>query len=275
MPPEGKVGILAGGGDLPLRVADACVTQSRAVFVVVFEGQGDAAAFEARDVNHATIRLGAAGKAISRLRDEGCETLVMAGTIRRPSLKDLRPDWWAMKFFATSGAASMGDDGLLRALIKALEDEGFDVCGADAFLPSLLMPEGLLGTVSMDSFADDVTFGITAARQLGGEDKGQAVVVRGSKIIAEEGPDGTDAMLARLAENSNVGGVLCKTLKPGQERRADLPTVGRSTVENAARAGLDGIAVDAKNAFMMDLDDTVAAADAHNMFIVGVSTDRP
>lgn len=275
MPTDGKVGILAGGGELPLRVADACLDQSCSVFAVVFEGQGDPAGFSERHIDHTVIRLGAAGETIARLRKEGCHVLVMAGTIRRPSLKDLRPDWWGMKFFMKSGAAALGDDGILRALISALEKEGFEVRGADTFLPGLLMPEGLLGTVSADAYSNDIAVGIAAARQLGGEDKGQAVVVRDAEVIAEEGPDGTDAMLIRLANAENSGGVLCKTLKPQQERRADLPTVGSTTVINAAHAGLDGIAVEAQNAFLLEKDATIDAANRQGIFILGVTTDKP
>ena len=136
------------------------------------------------------------------------------------------------------------------------------------------MPKGLLGAISAAAHSNDIALGISAARQLGGEDRGQAVVVRKSQVIAEEGPDGTDAMLMRLANAENHGGVLCKTLKPGQERRADLPTVGPTTVENAAHAGLDGIAVEAQNAFLIEKDATIDAANARGIFILGVTTDK-
>ncbi len=270
MRPDAKIGILAGGGGLPLRVAEACRSQNREVFAVVFDGQGDAAAFADRDIAHSVVRLGAAGKTIVTLRDQRCDILVMAGTIRRPSVKDLRPDLWAVKFLAKSGAAALGDDGMLRALIGALEKEGFEVVGADAFLPDLLMPQGPLGRMTAEAYAADVEIGIHAARRLGAKDQGQAVVVRDGTVIAEEDARGTDAMLQTLAAAKNAGGVLCKTLKPSQERRADLPTVGALTVENAHRAGLHGIAVEAGNAFLMDADETQRAADSLGLFVVGV-----
>tara|TARA_R110000787_G_scaffold239367_7_gene345593 strand:- start:13986 stop:14825 length:840 start_codon:yes stop_codon:yes gene_type:complete len=269
--PKGKLGLLAGGGALPLRIRDACDQSARALHVIVLEGQGDPADF--KNVDHTVTRLGAAGAIIKTLKAAGCTELVFAGTVRRPSLKDLRPDWWAAKFFATSGAAALGDDGLLSALINALEREGFTVIGADTLVPECLMPRGLIGRHGADVFAGDIQAALTAAKALGARDAGQAAVVRDGAIIAEESADGTDAMLKRLADVGNQGGVLAKTLKPDQERRADLPTIGLNTLQNAHAAGLNGVVVEAGNAFLMDREDAAAKADALGLFLVGIDAD--
>ena len=91
--PKGKLGLLAGGGALPRRIRDACGQSARALHVIVLEGQGDPADFI--NLDHTVTRLGAAGGIIKTLKTAGCTELVFAGTVRRPSLKDLRPDWWA------------------------------------------------------------------------------------------------------------------------------------------------------------------------------------
>lgn len=270
--PHSKIGILAGGGMLPVLVRDACRQRNLPYHVVVFEGQGDPSQYV--DDSHAVIRLGAAGASVKNLKKEGCDTLVMAGAIRRPGMKQLRPDWWGIKFFASSGAAALGDDGLLSALIKALESEGFYVIGADELLPGYLMPKGLVGmTNPSDSQSTDITLAMKAAKDLGARDAGQAVVIRDGAIIAEEQSDGTDAMLKRLAGEGNRGGVLAKALKPGQERRADLPTVGPGTVLNAKTAGLDGVVIEAGNAFLIDRDGTARAADESELFLIGVDAE--
>ncbi len=269
--PKGKLGLLAGGGALPLRIRDACNQAARALHVIVLEGQGDPADF--KNVDHTVTRLGAAGAIIKSLKTAGCTELVFAGTVRRPSLKDLRPDWWAAKFFATSGAAALGDDGLLSALINALEREGFTVIGADALVPECLMPRGLIGPHGGDAFAGDIQAALAAAKALGARDAGQAAVVRDGTIIAEESADGTDAMLKRLADAGNQGGVLAKTLKPDQERRADLPTIGLNTLQNAHAAGLNGVVVEAGNAFLMDRENAAAKADALGLFLIGIDAD--
>ncbi|MEQ8321581.1 MAG: UDP-2,3-diacylglucosamine diphosphatase LpxI [Rhodospirillales bacterium] len=270
--PHSKIGILAGGGMLPVLVRDACRQGNLPYHVVVFEGHGDPSQYA--DDSHAVIRLGAAGASVRNLKKEGCDTLVMAGAIRRPDMKQLRPDWWGIKFFASSGAAALGDDGLLSALIKALEGEGFNVIGADELLPGYLMPKGLIGTTSpTDSQSRDIILAMKAAKDLGARDAGQAVITRDGAIIAEEQSDGTDAMLKRLTGQGNHGGVLAKAFKPGQERRADLPTVGPETVLNAKTAGLDGVVIEAGNAFLIDHDGTARAADECGLFLIGVDAE--
>ncbi len=280
MPP--KLGVIAGGGELPARIIDACRETGRECFVIAFEGQTAPDLFKPEnagaDVPHAWVRLGAAGTALQHLRDAGVEELVMAGAIRRPSLKELRPDLWATKFFAASGAASLGDDGLLKALIRALEGEGFSVVGVDSLLPDILAPAGVYGRHGPDPQAlADIAAARTGALSLGRADRGQGAVARGGQVLLLEDEAGTDAMLAKVRglSGGETGGVLVKMCKPGQESRADLPTIGVNTVRAAADAGLKGIAVEAGKSLVIDMQAVVDAADEAGLFITGIDGEAP
>ncbi|MEE8393426.1 MAG: UDP-2,3-diacylglucosamine diphosphatase LpxI [Rhodospirillales bacterium] len=273
MPPEPKLGILAGGGGLPPRIIQACKDSGRQYFVIAFEDQTPPETVDGEP--HAWVRLGAAGKAIELLRSAGVGDLVFAGSINRPSMSSLMPDMWAARFFARSGAHAMGDDGLLSALVARLEEkEGFRVVGPDSLIPELLAPKGVYGAVRPDSQAlEDIQLGIEAALDIGARDLGQAAVAHGGKVLAVEGAEGTDAMLASIdaARQSGRGGVLVKISKPGQEVRADLPTVGTSTIEAAAAANIGGVAVEAGGALVMDMAEVVKAADMAGLFVIGVA----
>ncbi len=274
-----KLGILAGRGELPVRIVRTCREQGRPFFVVAFKNQTPRETVADGHIPHMWVRLGAAGKAIRRLREEGVEDLVMAGAIHRPSLLAMMPDAVVLKFLIKSGAAALGDDGFLSAVIRTLErEEGFRVVGAESLLPEVLAAEGAFGAVQPDGRARrDMEKGIEAARELGARDLGQGVVVEGGRVLDVEGKDGTDAMLARVrgnrppcAEDPGNGGVLVKVSKPGQETRADLPTIGIETVHAAARAGLSGIAVEAGGALVIGRDEVIKAADRAGLFVVGV-----
>jgi len=65
-----------------------------------------------------------------------------------------------------------------------------------------------------------------------------------------------------------VGGVLVKAKKPDQETRTDLPTIGVATVEQAAAAGLRGIAIEAQGALIIDSKDVIETANKTGLFIV-------
>jgi DUF1009 family protein len=268
----GKLGILAGAGELPSRLVAACRAAGRPVFVIAFEGAADAAAL--RDVPHAWVRLGAAGEGMRLLKENGVEELVMAGGVSRPTLLSLRPDWRAAKFFARVGYRALGDDGLLRGVIKELESEGFRVVGVDSILAAALAPQGPLGRLVPDAQAEaDIAHGLDVARALGRLDIGQAVVVQQGIVLGVEAIEGTDALIARsgMLRREGPGGVLVKIAKPGQERRADLPTIGEATVAAAAAAGLRGIAVEAGACLVLGQDAVAAAADRAGLFVVGVA----
>ncbi len=265
MPP--KLGIIAGGGEIPDLLIEQCRTADRAYFVVALQGSANPASL--KEIPHAVVRIGAAGKIISILRRENVAEIVFAGDTRRPSKWSLRPDWWTFKFLLETRSLSRGDDGLLRAIIDALEDEGFTVVGLDVLLPDLLASEGVLTTAKPGPGMDrDISLGVMAALRLGARDEGQAVVIRDGLVVAEEDVAGTDAMIRRFAAGGATGGVLVKMPKPGQDRRIDLPTIGPRTIELAADAGLAGVIVEAGGALIVRRLETVTLADERGLFIV-------
>ena len=265
------LGILAGGGPLPGQVARAAVAAGRDVFVVGFEDFAEPAVIGAYP--HAYARVGAAGRILGLLREAGCGELVLVGPVRRPSLLDLRPDREGARILARIGrAAFSGDDGLLAALVRVFGEEGFRVIGAHEVLTEALGPAGQLGAVAADAAAmADVARGVAVVRALGGVDVGQACVVQQGIVLAVEAIEGTDAMLARAGAlaRPGPGGVLVKMAKPGQDRRADLPTIGPRTPGGAAAAGLRGVAFEAGGTLVVDRAGCVAAADAAGVFLVG------
>jgi DUF1009 family protein len=267
-----RLGIVAGDGGLPRRLVECCRAAGRDVFVLALEGAAEPETV--RDVPHAWCRIGAAAKGLALLREHNVTELVLAGGIQRPTLAALRPDWRAAKLFARVGYRAVGDDGLLSAVVDELEREGFRVVGADQLLDRAVVPEGRLGEISPDSGAKaDIERGLTIARTLGALDIGQAVIVQQGFVLGVEAIEGTDELLRRCAalRRDGPGGVLVKIEKPGQERRADRPTIGLRTVLLAAETGLRGIAIEAHSTIVLDRDEVVRAADRAGLFVVGVS----
>jgi len=267
--PAPKLGIIAGGGALPPLLIAACAAEGRLHFVIGLSGFADPASLTA----DAWLRIGEVGKAFSALSDAGVKDVVMAGTVRRPAISEIVPDLKTAGFLARIAGRSLGDDGLLSAAIAEIERQGFKVVGADSILENLLAPAGVMGRVEPDAEAKvDIARGVEAARIIGAADVGQAVVVQRGIVLGVEAAEGTDALIARCTalKLEGPGGVLVKTKKPQQERRADLPTVGVATVRNAKAAGLRGIAVEAGHTLMIDRAQIVAAADEAGLFVVGV-----
>lgn len=273
----GTLGILAGGGELPLRVARAARETGRPVFAVVMRDWGEPA--EWAGLPHAVERPGAAGRILAHLRGAKVRQIVLTGRARRPSVVALRPDAYGLRVIARIGAAFLqGDDGLLRAVARVLEEEGFEVVSPQSVLAGLLPESGLLGRAPRpDTVASaDIRRGIAVCRALGAADVGQAVVVQQGLVLGVEAIEGTDALLARCGDlrREGGGGVLVKLVKPGQDRRLDLPAVGPDTVRHAAAAGLVGIAFEAGATALLDRERTVAAADAAGLFLLALTPDE-
>ncbi len=269
--PLSRLAIIAGGGALPGLVIQACREAGRPFFVLALEGQADEGAFEG--VPHAWCRLGAAAKGEKILREFDPQEMVFVGKVRRPSLKEIRPDWRALKVIVKATARALGDDGLLRAIIREVEAEGVKVVGPHELVRGLLAVEGPYGRVKPDRQARiDIARGMEAAKAVGSLDIGQAAVVQQGIVLGLEAIEGTDALVARASalQRKGPGGVLVKAPKPRQERRIDLPGVGVDTVEAVARAGLRGIAVEAGGALVIDRAKVTARADALGVFVVGL-----
>lgn len=268
-----RLGIIAGGGGLPQKLIQACQRDGRDFFVLALQGQTDKKILEG--IPHQWSRVGAINEAVGILKSENVGTLVMAGSVRRPSLLEMKPDWRTIQVFAKLGVAAFGDDALLRAAAGELEKDGFRVVGAHEIEPGLITPEGVLGqkSPSVENKAD-LEYGIRVVRELGRLDIGQAAVIQQGVVLGLEAVEGTDALLRRCQalRRQGRGGVLVKACKPQQDKRLDLPTVGLRTVRNAFEAGLEGIAVEAGASLILDREEVIAAADKLGLFVTGFKT---
>lgn len=270
MPP--KLGIVAGGTTLPALLARSAIEGGREVFIVALKGQAEPDVVETFD--HAWVRMGAAGKALEHLRRESVEEIVLAGPVTRPTLGELVPDGRALSFLAT-GVFSMGDNGLLSAIVRQLEQqEGFRVIGIPDILEDIVAPPGVLSDRGPDSRESaDIRRGMAVLESLNLADVGQAVAVQNGVVLGIEAVEGTDALINRVGElaRPGAGPVLVKFSKTGQELRADQPVTGPGTVTACVSAGFSGIAIETGRSLILDLPNTIAVANRHNLFVTSLS----
>lgn len=98
-----SIGILAGGGPLPAQVAEAIEATGGSVFIVGFQDFVDVA--QIAHWPHRVVRLAAAGELLTALRTAGCRDIVLIGPVKRPALRDLRPDAEGARIMARIGRA--------------------------------------------------------------------------------------------------------------------------------------------------------------------------
>lgn len=275
---EGPLALICGAGSLPLAVADLVAARGRQVLLFPLQGIARPEDYATRP--HTWIRIAQTGPFERAVRASGCKEVVLIGALVRPSIWQLRLNWTTLRLLPRIAAAYRGgDDHLLSGVAKLIEERGLSLRGAHEVAPEILVPKGTLGRVQpTEHDRADIALGLEYLRVTGPFDVGQAVVVAGRHVLAVEAAEGTDEMIARVAELRANGriraatrGVLIKAPKRGQDRRFDLPSIGPRTVEGIARAGLAGIAVAAGGTIIADAEQLVQSADNVKIFIVGVA----
>jgi DUF1009 family protein len=219
----------------------------------------------------ARVSLGQVGRALDLLRESGCDAIVMAGGLTRPSLARTRFDRKGLSMLPkVARLFHRGDDGLLAGVARLFEEEGFRVLGAEELLPGSLAGQG--------SMAGDpppmaeIERGGAILDALAPFDIGQAVVIEEDRCLAVEGTEGTAAMLTRVAAlraGRDRGGVLVKMPKRGQDARIDRPAIGPDTIRAAAAARLSGIAVAAGGVIVLERAETERLAREMGIFLYG------
>lgn len=277
----GPLALICGGGALPYAVAEAAAARGRRVVLFALKGWADAA--RVADYPHHWIALGQFGRFTRLARSEGCRDVVFIGALVRPSITQVRLDFATLRELPRLIRMFRGgDDHLLSAIGRVLEDHGFRMLGAHEVAPDILAPEGPVGErMPRERDCVDIARGLAVLRAIGPFDIGQACVVGDNHVVAIEDAGGTDAMLARVAELRRIGriaipvgrGVLVKAPKPEQDRRFDLPTIGPDTVTGTVTAGLAGIAVLAGNTLVAEPQRLADLADREGLFVVGVRDD--
>jgi DUF1009 family protein len=262
---HGPIAIICGGGSFPGAVAEAIVRGGRQPVMFGLKGWADPTIVER--YTHRWIAVGQVGRFFRLARAEHCRDVLFIGSLLRPPIRQIRLDWQTIRLMSRIVASFRGgDDRLLSGIAKLIEGEGFRIIGLQDVAPALFVPEGVLGRCQPSPRdKDDIARGMKLIAALGPFDVGQAAVVANNHVLAFEAAEGTDNMVARVADLRRVGrvttpvgvGVLVKAPKPGQDRRFDLPSIG----PHAVAAGSTIIAEGAE---------VIATADREGIFVVGV-----
>ncbi len=275
------IAILAGGGKLPQLVTAAVLREGRSPIVFAIAGEAEPGDFAPAPVH--TVRWGEIGRLFRLTEEKGCREAVFVGSIsRRPDYRALRPDLGTMKLIPRIlKLMSRRDNDLLSGVAHIFEERGIHIVSPLAVAPDLGLAEGCqVGMVSPESEAD-IAAAAAAARRIGGLDIAQAAVAVGGRVVAEEDASGTDALLERVAllrragTIAKTGGVLVKCLKPKQDGRHDLPTVGPTTAERARLAGLAGVAAEARRTMLVGREETIDAFRRAGLFLTGLKAPSP
>jgi UDP-2,3-diacylglucosamine hydrolase len=273
------VGLLACAGRFPIVFAEKARECGIPVICLAVPGMADPILKTICHEFHWLRRL-SLGFVIRTLRRGGVERWTMAGKFHKHWLYrpwrwlHFLPDWRMLRFYYSRRRRANNDDSLMLGLIAEFRAAGLDCVSALDLCPELLVREGIL-TRRRPTPAEerDIAMGWRLAREMGRLDIGQSVMIRERAVLAVEAIEGTDRAIERAGELcSRRGFVVVKVAKPEQDRRFDVPTVGKQTIETMHRAGAQVLAIEAGQTILLDEAEMLALADRYGIAITSLRT---
>lgn len=262
-----RLGLIAGGGRLPLVLAEAARAQGyRLVVIAVERGMRDAplpadASYEAGP--------GEIHRLVEILRGEGARRVLLAGRVSRARLVGEGDAEFRARLDHLS---DRGDQIVFRQVVVDLfERSGITVASPLEFVNHLLVAEGPLTrrTPTADEW-EDVRTGFRLARAIATLDLGQTVVIKRGVVLAVEAAEGTDETIRRGGRFAR-GIVAAKAARPDQDERFDVPAAGLITIQTLAEAGGSVLALEAGRTLLLDRPGCLDAADRAGVAVVGIA----
>lgn len=277
-PPPTAIGLIAGGGRLPIIIAQALRRAGHPVYGLGLAKQYDeelpGLCDSFREVG--LLRIGTWGRILFRF---GVRHAIMVGKVDKAKLmhdplRMLRnlPDLRTIRAWYRYLRHDRRSHAVLAAIADELDRCGVALLDSTAPIPDEMSHAGVMTrrkpTVEQRA---DVEFVWPILQQMLRLDVGQAIAVRERDVLAVEAVEGTDRMIERAGGLCRAKGwTLCKAARFGHDRRSDVPTVGVSTIENLARSGGGCLALAAGDVIMLDKERMIRRADELGVAILGV-----
>jgi UDP-2,3-diacylglucosamine hydrolase len=275
------IGLIAGGGRLPLLEAAGIRAAGRRVVCVGFSGQYDNDLPGLCD-EFSPAGLARPGRWARLLKRWGASEAVMVGVVSKTRMYDplaavrSLPDLRAIRLWYRVLRHDRRSQTLLTALADELSGNGIELIDTTRYIPQHMAGAGVLTRKQPTAQQmADITFGWPILMRMNDLDIGQAIVVKDRDVIAVEAIEGTDKMIGRAGGLCKSGGwVLIKGPKPDKDRRFDVPTVGVQTIESLKAAGGVCLAIAAGSVILAEKEKVLAAADEAGIAIIGVTSDQ-
>ncbi len=261
-----KIGLIAGNGALPLIFADALRALSYSVFAIAHEKETDPALTQKVDAIE-WITIGHIGTIIPYFKKQGVHEILMAGGIPKTHLFDAHLDKLARTLIGP--LPEKQDNLILVAFASACEKEGMQILSVVDTLPALLAEEGEMTRKLTKGERADIAWGWRKAKQIGALDIGQCIVVKDGVLLAVEAIEGTDATIRRGGLLGRDAVRVVKCVKPHQDIRLDLPTVGPQTIQTMIDVRASVLAVEAGATILIEKEQMLKIAKDAGIAVVG------
>ncbi|XVN42849.1 MAG: UDP-2,3-diacylglucosamine diphosphatase LpxI [Candidatus Rickettsia vulgarisii] len=265
------LGIIAGTGDLPISIANNCLSQGRQYCIAIVSDEVDIVLY--KNLPHQVFKIGKVGSLIEYFKQHNVKNVVFAGGIKRVNLKSIKVDLTGSILLARILKQKfLGDDKILTIIAGFLGEKGFKVISSKDVLTT---NNNDITTKTLPSESDlgDIELGVKLLKNIGLIDVGQSVIVEDGYILGIEAAEGTDNLIKRCADlrKKVTGAILVKIMKDGQDSRMDMPTIGPETINNLNKYRYKGLAIQKDKVIVIDSELTKELANKYGIFIYQIN----
>lgn len=266
---EGKQGLIAGDGSLPVRMAQYAKENGFEV-VCISLANDNVKELKKYCSKVYSCHPGEINKIEKILKDEEIKQATFLGKVHKRVLLQLHKfDKKAIELLKSM--QRLNDDEVMLLIVREFENLGITVLDQTIFIKNLMIPSGVLGKHKpTEAQMDDVNYGFWLAKEMGGVDVGQSVVIKDKMIMAVEAIEGTDVCIRRGSKLAKKGAAVIKVAKPKQDKRFDIPAVGMRTLRTMKKYKANLLAVEANETIIVDQEKVVQFADKNNIVIMAV-----
>lgn len=264
-----RIGLIAGGGKLPLIFAEE--VRKKGIKVIGFALNG----MTSPDFNRVCDKVhwfetSQAAKFLFMLVAERIRKAVMLGKVDKSVIYGKMEENQEI-LNTLKSVKDKSDYAVLDKITAVIEKTGVKIIDPVSYLSELLPRKGVLTKKKpTDKELEDISFGIKTAKEMARMDIGQTIIVKDKSVIGVEAMEGTDRTIERAANICGEGFIVVKVSRPEQDMRWDVPVVGLETVRLVARNKGKVLVLEEKKMFLVDKSACVELADSSDISIVVV-----
>jgi DUF1009 family protein len=263
-----NIGIIAGGGKLPVAIGSNLIKKNFNVFFFVIEEFFNNINYKGLDVT--IINLKSVKKIIKSLEAKNIDSIIMAGNIERPSITDLSFDFQTFKLAKNLLLNKTGDNSLLVSIKEYFMDNGFDYFDWKEYCLELFASNDNLTKLKPTKKAiDNLNKALSIFKSFGEIDVGQSIIIQNQIVLGLEAVEGTDNLMIRCKDYKKSGdkGILVKFSKYNQSNILDIPTNGEKTVQLLKDCNYEGMYLEKDSCLIIDKEKTLDLANQYKVFI--------
>ncbi len=263
-----KIGIISGGGRLPVLIGKNLNKKNYEVMFFVIEDTFDREIYS----NHKIIliKLNSIKKIFKTLNEQNIKKIILAGNITRPSLKDINFDFETINFAKKLMLSKKGDNDLLISIKKLFKEQGFEYLDWKEYCEDLFSNENNLTNMQPSKEANlNLEKALKVFKDYGKLDIGQSLIVQNEIVLGLEAAEGTDNLIIRCKDLKKNGdnGVLIKASKYNQSNILDIPTIGSETLSLLIKYDYEGVFIEKNKCIIIDKNETINLANSNKLFI--------